>query len=98
MRMEACGQTITHLAHWMQTFSSQTGISRARLRFSYWAVAVGKEPSQEKALTGSSSPRPAAILPRTCWTYLGALRVTPGANSRVLVTWLGTVTSKRLAR
>src|SRR5438067_11858558 len=43
-RMAACGQMATHLRHWMHMASSQTGISRARLRFSYWAVAVGKVP------------------------------------------------------
>ena len=34
MRMQACGQITTHLPHWMQVFSSHTGISSARLRFS----------------------------------------------------------------
>ena len=36
----------------MQTSGSQTGISVARLRFSYWAVPVGKVPSLGNALTG----------------------------------------------
>src|SRR5262249_30762360 len=56
MRITACGQTIAHLPHWMQIFESHAGISRARFRFSHRAVAVGNVPSQEKALTGSSSP------------------------------------------
>src|SRR5579872_7427282 len=59
IRMTACGQTIAHLPHWMQIFESHAGISSARLRFSQREVAVGKVPSQENALTGSSSPRPA---------------------------------------
>src|SRR5579862_1339589 len=59
MRMTACGQTMAHLPHWMQIFESHAGISRARLRFSHFAVPVGNVPSQEKALTGSSSPLPA---------------------------------------
>src|SRR5579859_3098043 len=37
-RMTACGHTITHLPHWMQISSSQTGMSCARLRFSHFAV------------------------------------------------------------
>src|ERR1700758_5411275 len=65
MRITACGQTMAHLPHWMQIFESQAGISSARLRFSQRAVAVGKEPSQENALTGSSSPRPEEIVPST---------------------------------
>src|SRR5579864_1520462 len=54
MRMTACGQTMAHLPHWMQIFESHAGISRARLRFSHRALAVGKVPSHENALTGSS--------------------------------------------
>src|SRR3974390_1174751 len=45
-RMTACGQTSTHLPHWMQSCSSHTGISRAMLRFSHWAVPEGKVPSR----------------------------------------------------
>ena len=41
MRMTACGQTIAHLPHWMQMSGSQTGISSARLRFSYCDVPLG---------------------------------------------------------
>ena len=55
-RMVACGQMATHFKHWMQIFSSQTGMSSARLRFSYCAVPVGNVPSSGNALTGSSSP------------------------------------------
>ena len=43
--MTACGQTIAHLPHWMQTSGSQTGISSAMLRFSHAAVPTGKVPS-----------------------------------------------------
>src|SRR5512137_2954578 len=52
-RMTACGQTNTHLPHWMQTFSSQAVISSAMLRFSHWAVPVGNVPSMGILLTGS---------------------------------------------
>src|ERR1700693_1708810 len=44
-RMTECGQTITHLPHWMQRSSSHTGISRAMLRFSHFDVPMGKVPS-----------------------------------------------------
>src|SRR5512139_866156 len=37
-RMTACGQTITHLPHWMHRSGSHTGTSSAMLRFSYWVV------------------------------------------------------------
>ena len=60
--MVACGQMATHFKHWMHVFSSHTGISSARLRFSYCAVPVGNEPSFGNALTGSSSPSPAGDL------------------------------------
>src|SRR5438445_6958633 len=52
IRMTACGQTMAHLPHWIHVFVSHTGISRARLRFSHFAVPVGNVPSQGKALTG----------------------------------------------
>src|SRR5579864_4748112 len=54
IRITACVQTMAHLPHWMQIFESHAGISRARLRFSHRALAVGKVPSHENALTGSS--------------------------------------------
>src|SRR5487761_2424578 len=41
LRMVACGQTKTHLPHWMQTAGSQTGISKAIFLFSQRVVAVG---------------------------------------------------------
>src|SRR5579885_2978463 len=50
-RMTECGHTSTHLPHWMQSSSSQTGISSAMLRFSHCAVALGKVPSMGIALT-----------------------------------------------
>ena len=40
-RITACGQTSTHLPHWMQRFGSQTGTSSAKLRRSHCAVALG---------------------------------------------------------
>ncbi len=43
--MVACGQTKEQIPHWMQSSSSQTGMSTAMLRFSYCEVAVGKVPS-----------------------------------------------------
>ena len=70
--MTACGQTITHLPHWMQTSGSQTGTSVARLRFSHCVVPVGKVPSLGNALTGTRSPRPAMISPSTLRTNSGA--------------------------
>ena len=42
------------------------------LRFSYAAVPLGYVPSTGKALTGSSSPRPASIMPVTERTNSGA--------------------------
>ena len=39
--LTACGQTRTHLPHWMQSASSQAGISAAMLRFSQRAVPLG---------------------------------------------------------
>ena len=71
-RMVACGQTIAHLLHWMQSASSQTGISRAMFRFSHCAVAVAKVPSTGKAETGRLSPR----LPRS--EEAGARQAGPG--------------------
>src|SRR5512136_1418765 len=64
-RMTACGQTKTHLPHWMQRSFSQAGISKAMLRFSHLVVPVGKVPSTGKALTGRLSPSPLMIWPST---------------------------------
>src|SRR5262252_4449015 len=86
MRMTACGHTMAHLPHWMQVLVSHTGISSARLRFSHSAVAVGKVPSMGKALTGSSSPRPASISARTFRSKSGALGENAGGSSDVLLT------------
>ena len=84
IRIAACGQTMTHLPHWMQVSGSQTGISSAMLRFSYCAVAVGKVPSTGIALTGRSSPRPPMISAVTFWTNSGANDGTTGGSSIVL--------------
>ncbi len=61
---------------------SHTGISRAMLRFSHWAVPVGKVPSMGMALTGRSSPSPAMILAVTFWTNSGAAAGTRRAHDR----------------
>src|ERR1700722_12788379 len=37
-RITACGHTSTHLPHWIQSSSSQTGICSAMFRFSHFAV------------------------------------------------------------
>src|SRR5262249_48654528 len=93
MRITACGQTIAHLLHWMHVFVSHTGISRARFRFSHFAVPVGKVPSQGKALTGSSSPRPSQITPSTSRSNFGAALENGGGISIVLLNFSGTRTS-----
>ena len=56
----------------MQIFGSQMGISSAIERFSYCVVPVGNVPSMGMALTGSSSPRLAIIMPSTSLTKAGA--------------------------
>ena len=66
MRMTAWGQTSAHFEHWMQMAGSQTGISCARLRFSYWVVPLGYVPSMGMALTGRLSPRRAIIALFSC--------------------------------
>ena len=95
--MAACGQTIAHLLHWMQIVSSQTGISRAMLRFSHCAVPVGQVPSTGNALTGSRSPLLASITAVTRFTKSGAMSDTIGGSARVAVTAAGTFTSCRCA-
>src|ERR1700736_5929337 len=40
-RMTECGQTSTHLPHWMQMVSSHTGTSWAMFRFSHFVVPTG---------------------------------------------------------
>src|ERR1700729_2701737 len=82
-RITACGHTITHLPHWMQRSSSHTGISCAIFRFSHCEVPVGKVPPGGNALTGSRSPRPAAISPRTLYTNAGAPSGSIGKMSNV---------------
>src|SRR6266568_1163249 len=97
MRMTACGQTIAHLPHWIHVLGSQTGISSARLRFSHLAVPVGNVPSQEKALTGSSSPWPAYIAPSTSRSYSGAFGENGAGIRTRLVVFSGTLISNRWA-
>ena len=64
MRIAACGQTSEHIAHWMHASGSQTGISRAMLRFSHWVVPVGKVPPGGIAETGTLILWPDAGEPR----------------------------------
>src|SRR5208337_401314 len=92
-RITAWGQTNTHLPHWMHKSSSQTGISLAMLRFSHMAVPVGKVPSMGIALTGSESPFPVTIVPKTSRTNFGACGDTAGSMSKSAVTLAGTFTS-----
>src|SRR6476646_9226036 len=63
--MTECGQTKLQLPHWMQVSGSHTATRSEMLRFSYAAVPLGYVPSTGNALTGSSSPRPASIMPVT---------------------------------
>jgi hypothetical protein len=94
-RITECGQTSTHLPHWMHSPSSQTGISRAMLRFSQRVVPLGKVPSGGRALTGRESPAPAIIRAVSRWTSSGASLGTGGRRSNELVTRSGTATSWR---
>src|SRR5215469_10594090 len=93
LRMTACGQTNTHLPHWIQTCGSQTGTSLARFRFSNCVVPVGYVPSSGKALTGTRSPRPAKISPSTLRTNSGARLSSPLPPDLTGTTPLGTLTS-----
>ena len=79
--MAAWGQIIAHLLHWMQMAASQTGISRAMLRFSHWVVPVGQVPSTGKAETGSRSPLPAIMTAATFLTNSGASSATKGGTA-----------------
>src|SRR6185503_6318746 len=96
-RMAACGHTSAHWLHWMQIFESQTGISRARLRFSHFAVPTGQVPSTGKALTGSRSPFPASMTAVTFCTKSGAWVETRGGRVRAVLGAAGTFTSCSLA-
>jgi hypothetical protein len=96
-RMAACGHTIAHWLHWMQTFASHTGISSARFRFSHFAVPTGQVPSTGKALTGSRSPLPASITAVTRCTKSGACWATTGGRVRVAFAACGTGISCRWA-
>jgi hypothetical protein len=93
--MAAWGQTIAHLLHWMQIFSSQTGMSRAMFRFSHFAVASGHVPSGGNALTGRRSPLPASMTAETRLTKSGAASETMGGRVRVEVIRPGTAISWR---
>ena len=77
----------------MQIAGSQTGISSASERFSKQAVPTGKVPSTGRALTGSSSPRPAIIAAVTCATKSGAPAGTGGSIPEVAVTSAGSASS-----
>src|SRR5512138_2052616 len=96
-RMTACGQTMTHLPHWMHRSDSQTGMSSEMLRFSHCVVPVGKEPSTGMALTGRVSPSKASIGPITLRTKSGALAGTVGRRVIFDVALAGTFTSNRFS-
>src|SRR5512145_566870 len=72
IRIAACGHTSGQIAHCVQIFSSQIGISCAMLRFSHCVVPVGNVPSTGSADTGSRSPLPSNIIAVTRWTKSGA--------------------------
>ena len=91
--MVACGQMATHFKHWIQVFSSHTGISSAMLRFSHCAVPVGKVPSMGILETGRSSPRPSMIGPVTSRTKRGESLATGGGM--VMVPFLTLILSHR---
>src|ERR1043165_4443160 len=95
--MVACGQTNTHLPHWMQTFGSHTGISNAMFRFSQRDVAVGYVPSTGNALTRRSSPSPVIIFASTFRTNAGDFSGTAGRAEGPGTTDDGTLTSCRKA-
>src|SRR5262245_34020018 len=92
-RMTACGQTSTHLPHWMQRLSSQAGISSAMLRFSQRVVPLGYVPSGGSALTGSRSPSPAMMRAVTRCTNAGAEAGTGARTSYDELAVSGSVTS-----
>ena len=65
--MTACGQTRTHLPHWMQSSASHTGTSVAIARFSHCAVplgigAVGGEGADRQRITLTGDERPGHVL------------------------------------
>ena len=84
-RIAACGQTSAHLLHWMQSASSQTGISAAMLRFSHFDVPVGHVPSTGNALTGSRSPWFASITRRHALDEVRRASGTGGGQRRRVV-------------
>ena len=90
--MTLCGQTNEQLPHWMQMSGSQTATSSEMLRFSYAVVPLGYVPSTGRALTGSSSPRPAIIAAVTVRTNSGACAGTRGGGSWAAVTRPGSST------
>src|SRR5512138_3316289 len=96
-RMTACGQTMTHLPHWMHRSDSQTGMSRVMLRFSHCVVPVGKEPSAGMALTGTSSPSKTSIGAMTLRTKSGELAGTAARRVILDVALAGTLTSNRFS-
>ncbi len=81
----------------MQIAASHTGISRAMLRFSHFAVPVGQVPSTGSALTGSMSPLLESIRAVTLLTKSGAISGTTGGSPLAAVTWSGTATARMWA-
>jgi hypothetical protein len=92
-RIAACGQTNTHLLHWMQIGWSHTGISSAIARFSHCAVPVGQVPSAANAETGKRSPLPSRITACTRLTKSGAATGTVGRSSPLPVSAPGSTSN-----
>src|ERR1035438_3696487 len=96
-RITLCGQTSTHLPHWMHNSSSHTGISSEMLRFSQRADPVGQVPSTGITLTGRLSPLPAIIGDCTTRKNVGAPAGTWPAPFLGAVISVGTFTSNKFA-
>ncbi len=96
-RITACGHTITHFPHWMHNSLSHTGINCAMLRFSHCELPLGKAPPAGILLTGSKSPRPAAISPSTSRTNSGAFTEMAGTRSNADEALAGSSTFSRCA-
>src|SRR5512136_68188 len=66
--------------HWIQTFGSQTGTSKAMLRFSHCVVPIGHVPSGGNALTDRRSPAPSIMGAVTLLMKSGAWSGTIGGR------------------
>ena len=65
-RMQACGQTMEQLPHWMHLSIFHSGTVTAMPRFSNLVVPVGTQPEGSNALTGRLSPS---------WARMGSTKV-----------------------